>query len=36
MFPVMLAFGWVSWGAAQAWAADPEIDHLLQSPVGKD
>ena len=36
MFPVMLAFGWVAWGAAQAWAADPEIDHLLQSPVGKD
>jgi len=36
MFRVMLAFGWVAWGAAQAWAADPEIDHLLQSPVGKD
>ena len=36
MFPLVLAFGWVLWGAGQAWAADPEIDHLLQSPVGKD
>jgi quinohemoprotein ethanol dehydrogenase len=36
MFPVILAFGWMLWGAAQAWAADPEIDHMLQSPVGKD
>jgi len=32
----MLAGGLVFSGAAQVRAADPEIDDLLQSPVGKD
>jgi len=31
---VSMAFGLLSSGAVRA--ADPEIDHLLQSPVGKD
>jgi quinohemoprotein ethanol dehydrogenase len=33
---VILAAGMILVGAAQVWAADPEIDRLLQSPVGKD
>jgi hypothetical protein len=31
---VLVAFGLLSSDAVRA--ADPEIDHLLQSPVGKD
>ena len=34
--PVMLACGVLFSGVAQVKAADPEIDRLLQSPVGKD
>ena len=30
------ALGMVVAGASTVWAADPEIDKLLQSPVGKD
>jgi alcohol dehydrogenase (cytochrome c) len=30
------ALGVLIAGAGVVWAADPEIDHLLQSPVGKD
>src|SRR5437016_11928025 len=30
------AFGMLLWGTGAVWAADPEIDKLLQSPVGKD
>src|SRR5438128_10961876 len=33
---VILAIGCLLAGATQVWAADPEIDSLLQSPVGKD
>jgi quinohemoprotein ethanol dehydrogenase len=36
MLPVMLAVSLVFSGSAQVRAADPEIDRLLQSPVGKD
>src|SRR6516164_10741604 len=34
--PVMLACGVLFSGVAQVKAADPEIDRLLQAPVGKD
>jgi glucose dehydrogenase len=30
------ALGMLIAGAGAVWAADPEIDKLLQSPVGKD
>jgi glucose dehydrogenase len=30
------ALGIMLAGAQASWAADPEIDKLLQSPVGKD
>ena len=33
---IMLAVGVVCAGSAQVRAADPEIDRLLQSPVGQD
>src|SRR5438105_6647865 len=33
---VILAIGCLLAGAAQLWAADPEIDRLLQAPVAKD
>ena len=33
---IILAAGMMLGGAAAARAADPEIDRLLQSPVGKD
>ena len=36
MLPVVLAVGIAFSGLAQVRAADPEIDRLLQSPVGKD
>jgi quinohemoprotein ethanol dehydrogenase len=36
MVPVLIALGVLLLGAAPLRAADPEIDHLLQSPVGKD
>jgi alcohol dehydrogenase (cytochrome c) len=36
MVPVSIAFGLLVAGAAPVRAADPEIDRLLQSPVGKD
>src|SRR6201998_932862 len=36
MLPVMLAVGVILLGPAQVRAPDPEIDRLLQSPVGKD
>jgi alcohol dehydrogenase (cytochrome c) len=36
LFVPILALGWLLSGAAQVCAADPEIDNLLQSPVGKD
>jgi alcohol dehydrogenase (cytochrome c) len=36
MLLVILAAGLMASGAAQVRAADPEIDKLLQSPVGKD
>jgi len=36
LVPVVLAVSMVVWGSAQVRAADPEIDRLLQSPVGKD
>ena len=34
--PVLLTVGSILSGAALVRAADPEIDRLLQSPVGKD
>jgi quinohemoprotein ethanol dehydrogenase len=34
--PVLMALGLLFPAALPARAADPEIDHLLQSPVGKD
>src|ERR1700758_3001205 len=34
--PALIALGVLLPGAAPVWAADPEIDKLLQSPVGKD
>jgi len=34
--PVLLTVGLILSGAALVRAADPEIDRLLQSPVGKD
>jgi quinohemoprotein ethanol dehydrogenase len=36
MLPVVLAAGIACSGLVQVRAADPEIDRLLQSPVGKD
>src|SRR6516165_713710 len=36
MLPVVLAVGIAFSGLAQVRAADPEIDRLLRSPVGKD
>ena len=36
MIPVVMTLGWLLPVAAPVRAADPEIDHLLQSPVGKD
>ena len=37
MMPVVIALGLLLPGAAPpVRAADPEIDHLLQSPIGKD
>jgi quinohemoprotein ethanol dehydrogenase len=36
MVPVLIALGALLLGAAPLRAADPEIDQLLQSPVGKD
>ena len=33
---VSAALGVLIAGAGAVWAADPEIDHMLQSPVGKD
>jgi quinohemoprotein ethanol dehydrogenase len=36
MVPVLIALGVLLLGAAPLRAGDPEIDHLLQSPVGKD
>jgi hypothetical protein len=33
---IILAAGIMLGGTAAAWAADPDIDRLLQSPVGKD
>ena len=36
MVPVLIALGVLLPGAAPVSAADPEIDRLLQSPVGKD
>src|SRR5436305_8419466 len=32
----VFTFGLTFLGAVAAWAADPEIDKLLKSPVGKD
>src|SRR5439155_25407350 len=34
--PVLVAIGLLVSGAAPVRAADPEIDRLLQSPIGKD
>ena len=34
--PILTALGLSALGIAVARAADPEIDRLLQSPVGKD
>jgi len=36
MVPILMALGLLFPGAAPARGADPEIDRLLQSPVGKD
>jgi quinohemoprotein ethanol dehydrogenase len=36
LLPLILAGGLTLWGGMQVSAADPEIDRLLQSPVGKD
>jgi hypothetical protein len=36
MIPVVMTLGLLLPVAAPVRAADPEIDHLLQSPVGKD
>src|ERR1700748_595835 len=35
-FVAVLALAWLCSGQMQGSAADPEIDKLLQSPVGKD
>jgi quinohemoprotein ethanol dehydrogenase len=34
--PILTALGLSAWGIAVAQATDPEINRLLQSPVGKD
>src|SRR5437899_8738661 len=36
IFPIFVAFGSLFLGLTVAQAADPEIDHLLRSPIGKD
>ena len=36
IIPVSAALGLLIFGTVQVWAADPEIDRLLQSPIGKD
>ena len=36
LLPMVLTVGFMVSGITPVWAADPEIDHLLQSPVGKD
>ena len=36
MVPIFMSLGLLLPGALPVRAADPEIDHLLQSPVGKD
>jgi alcohol dehydrogenase (cytochrome c) len=36
MIPILMSFGLLFSGVAQVRAADPEIDRLVQSPVGKD
>src|SRR5207244_2883325 len=36
IFPIFVAFGSLLLGLAAAQAADPEIDRLLRSPIGKD
>src|SRR5271169_5577174 len=36
MVPMWIALGLLIAGAAPVKASDPEIDHLLQAPVGKD
>src|ERR1700741_1808453 len=36
MVPMLMALGLLVAGAAPVKAADPEIDRLLQAPVGKD
>src|ERR1700737_4902554 len=36
ILPILVAFGLSVLGLAAAQAADPEIDRLLRSPVGKD
>jgi len=36
LYRVLLTVGLVLAGAPQARSADPEIDRLLESPVGKD
>ncbi len=35
-FAILMAVGLLTSGIATVQAADPEIDRLLQSPVGKD
>src|SRR6266699_3713464 len=36
ILPIFVAFGSLFLGLAAAQAADPEIDRLLRSPIGKD
>ena len=36
ILPIFVAFGSLFLGLAAALAADPEIDRLLRSPIGKD
>jgi len=36
MIPILMSLGLLFPGALVARAADPEIDRLLQSPIGKD
>jgi hypothetical protein len=36
IIPLLMALGLLFSGVAQVRAADPEIDRLVQSPVGKD
>jgi quinohemoprotein ethanol dehydrogenase len=36
IFPIFVAFGSLFLGLTGAQAADPEIDRLLRSPIGKD